>query len=411
MTSRTTQVHGRFNMVEVVIALVIGLVALIGILRLVPSGVDASTDAMARRNATDTSERFLNYLASRIEADWTEVEAFPETKPGADAEPSDEAEDWIQLSGTVPGIMFDGSTGVTSWPPATTHTGIFKVERAAEHGGAIDFQGIIRIWKTEVTAVDSLPHDGGGALGPALAATGDSIMVQLYAELSWPASRPYAQRQTAVYTLEVTRRPETVTMSEETPDPPEPDPEEEEAPPEDSFTIEDGQVVLTDDANTTFEHLGCAIVCGSYDCPVTATLTINGVDYPFADGDDINDGSTYSYDAGVITGGATVSVSATSYYPDVYGGSQIITASSSPANQQVLVLEDGDTVPDIEGFAGQDDLESYIQDYIDTDTQTVTLQDNQAIVFFELGTTNMNSSAADFQIGRASCRERVCHRV
>ena len=73
---------------------------------------------------------------------------------------------------------------------------------------------------------------------------------------------------------------------------------------------------------------------------------------------------------------------------------QFDSASGSP---NVLVLRDGDAVPAIEPFQNQSSIVSFLQGYIDDATDTVVLADNQAILLFELGTTDLSSSRADFQ--------------
>ena len=74
-----------------------------------------------------------------------------------------------------------------------------------------------------------------------------------------------------------------------------------------------------------------------------------------------------------------------------------IEANSHEQSQQVKVLRDGDAVPDIKGMDDQADVLQFIKPYIDFDSNKMTLDENQAIYLFEIGTTNVSSSAADFQ--------------
>ena len=62
-----------------------------------------------------------------------------------------------------------------------------------------------------------------------------------------------------------------------------------------------------------------------------------------------------------------------------------------------MVLRNGDPVPDIDGFDGQAGAVEFIQQYIDPTSHTMSLHVNQSIYLFEIGTTNLDSSAADFQ--------------
>ncbi len=175
---------------------------------------------------------------------------------------------------------------------------------------------------------------------------------------------------------------------------------EEEEEEEDLFEIAGGEVSMNTDVDTTFLVLGCAIKYGSSDCYVTSQVVIDGHNTrPFGNynnprNGNINDGNTHSYNAGVIEAGKQISVDATSWLPN---RRKYMEVTSSPASQQVLVLKNGDAIPEISGMDDQADLESYISDYIDMSTRTIALEDNQVIFLFELGTTNMQSSAADFQ--------------
>jgi hypothetical protein len=66
-------------------------------------------------------------------------------------------------------------------------------------------------------------------------------------------------------------------------------------------------------------------------------------------------------------------------------------------NQNVVVLKNGDLIPDVPGMENQASIQDFVEEYINLGTGTVGLQSNQALYLFELGTTNLQSSAADFQ--------------
>jgi hypothetical protein len=74
-----------------------------------------------------------------------------------------------------------------------------------------------------------------------------------------------------------------------------------------------------------------------------------------------------------------------------------LSRNSHDQSPSVKVLRDGDPVPDLAGFESQADAVEFVRNYIDPDTNTMHLHENQAIYLFELGTTNLRSSAADFQ--------------
>lgn len=70
--------------------------------------------------------------------------------------------------------------------------------------------------------------------------------------------------------------------------------------------------------------------------------------------------------------------------------------ASGSSDPHVVVLQDGDAVPDKPEFGDQDSIESFLQPYIDVATGTVTLENSQAILLFEFN-PSVNSLAADFQ--------------
>jgi len=89
----------------------------------------------------------------------------------------------------------------------------------------------------------------------------------------------------------------------------------------------------------------------------------------------------------------TIDVTGTSWYH----GHVYLSRNSFDQSPSVKVLRDGDPVPNIAGFDGQAGAVEFVQQYIDPDTNTMTMDVNQSIYLFELGTTNLSSSAADFQ--------------
>lgn len=72
-----------------------------------------------------------------------------------------------------------------------------------------------------------------------------------------------------------------------------------------------------------------------------------------------------------------------------------MTVDSYSNSHNVRVLRDGDPVPDVPGFNGQSGLAEFIESFIVDDH--IVLDDNQAIMLIELGTTNSSSSAFDLQ--------------
>jgi len=460
----------RFNMVEIVVAMVIILVTLVGILSLLPHSIEANQNAINRSAAADAADQFMQLVGSRIERNWIECEAFPSAKPTQDSDNMIFSAAGL-MDQTNLRISFEAPNETAEWDgnsPEDHNTGIFRVTQASGTN-LTDFQGEIRAWKEvyevgpggekrsqtknggqgtrgddfdpedwkrngkaviahtpsddssacHTLVVDESELESGGSfegadVGPCLEdldADGNlsmrALTCTLNIEVSWPLSVPYDQREKVVYQREIAKPvtilpPAEAVAATETEEETTEETTEETEEETDLFEIEDGEVIVNEDTHTTFKNLGCAFSWNGT-APISCKIIVDNQTYePFGDADnwqqgDINDGQQHDYDAGILAAGTAVSCVGISWKPYGNGYTKHLTINSTPSNQNVLVLRDGDSVPDIEGYKDQEKVEKYLQEYIDTDTKTVTLQPNQAILLFELGTTDMSASSADFQ--------------
>lgn len=173
-----------------------------------------------------------------------------------------------------------------------------------------------------------------------------------------------------------------------------------------AFNITNGAVVPQQTVNAGMTVVGTAIQSGSTLLPVTTLANVgDNVHAPFGPFTDPSRGNvrlsalprTVELRTNVAAG-TPITVSGRSWIRNSGGAwTTHMTAASSPANQQVRVLRNGDTVPDIRPFANQTSVATFLAPYVDDATNRVTIRDDQAIFLFELGTTNMTSPAADFQ--------------
>ncbi len=175
-----------FNMIEIVVALGIILVSLVSVMGLIPSAVNSSRDAVGRSNAADAADQFLHYMASRVEANTAEAQAFPDTKPTLDDENLVFSAQSLITEAKVK-VYFEAPNELAAWDPAVNNTGIFRIVQMTMCNVA-DFEGILRTWKqvTEYGTAEDWPKS-----------------IILYAEVSWPAARPYAERTKANYEMEI----------------------------------------------------------------------------------------------------------------------------------------------------------------------------------------------------------------
>ncbi|MDX1548241.1 MAG: hypothetical protein R3247_14680, partial [Rhodothermales bacterium] len=70
---------------------------------------------------------------------------------------------------------------------------------------------------------------------------------------------------------------------------------------------------------------------------------------------------------------------------------------SDTVDDQLAVLRDDDSVPNVGGYLGQNSAEEFVAEYIDMDARRMTMDAGQSIYLFELGMNNPASEAHDMQ--------------
>ncbi len=169
------------------------------------------------------------------------------------------------------------------------------------------------------------------------------------------------------------------------------------------FQISDGKVVPTEDFAVKVSVLGAAIENNGTLFPVTVAMQVDNNTYePFGPLDDPKTGDVNDHSPArhfivqqVFNPSAPIVIHAKSWMPD---STRVFKSrTSNDTSAMVKVLRDGDPVPDIQGYQNQADAADFVRDYIDTDTNTITLDANQVIYLFELATDDLKSPYADFQ--------------
>jgi len=169
------------------------------------------------------------------------------------------------------------------------------------------------------------------------------------------------------------------------------------------FTLDDDEIVLSQQSNVKTEILGSAITLGEggEPLPVTTKITVSdeqGNDtevQPWGDFNDPDAGNVNTntppspFDMSDSPAGLKLSVTARSFMPS--GNEHLTVANNDDLAQTV---RHGDIPPEIDGFGDQGDAVDFVQEF-QGDDGSVQLNDNQAIMFFELGETS--GPAADFQ--------------
>lgn len=156
------------------------------------------------------------------------------------------------------------------------------------------------------------------------------------------------------------------------------------------FSVNNGSLTVNNDATLKFEVLGGAIQCSGSKPPlsVTTKLTLNG--QPMSS--TMSAGDSLTLPPGSAN---TVEVSSTATGTSGTHGCNYSFTTNSTNTNQVYALKNGDPVPDIAPMYNQSQIDDFLQNYIQDGK--VTIEDNQVIYLFELGTTNKNSSAYDLQ--------------
>ncbi len=464
-----------FNLIEIVVSLVIVMVALVGIMSMIPHGIEAHYNAQSRSAASDAADQFLHYMASRVEQDWVETEAFPDAKNTAPTS-SFIFSDKSLFDSTRLQIQFEAANAESEWLDDATgiteminNKGIFKItQRTAV--GTTDFTGEIRAWRTlyevgpggsetdetknpgqtkkdEATEgegegddrwrngkkvvmahyppgqdgnrchtlsiaekafdshVKNHAYDHIGPCAQDLDVDGSlSIRAEIctiFAEVSWPLEVPYADRQRVTYQLEVAK-PMNVIPPDDTVtgttggEGGEGGGEGGEEGGTELFTVEDGQVILGVDANATVKVVGCALDAAGKTEKITASIGVAGsTKTPFgsAPSTDSLVGSTASEPYSGLAAGDTIDIKGMSWYKDAGSYVAVLAKSSTPTNQNVSVLKNGQSLPASFDYAS---IPAFLSAYVDAAGKTVKLSDSQVLFLFELETVNLGDATADF---------------
>ncbi|MDJ0730425.1 MAG: hypothetical protein QNJ33_10595 [Crocosphaera sp.] len=155
------------------------------------------------------------------------------------------------------------------------------------------------------------------------------------------------------------------------------------------FIINNNQLMLQESATVKFEILGGEITCGAggEDIPVTTHLYVDQTQQNW----DSNSSLTLPNQAA----GTTFDVESISGDGSACDGTGMTVSTTDMNTPQVVVLLNGDPVPNILPFANQNTIDFFLQQYVENGK--VKIADNEAIYLFELGATNQESSAFDLQ--------------
>jgi len=213
-----------FNMVEIALALAVVGIGIAGVMALFPVGFNSIRDAMAESYGADITEEFMSQISRTCKADWTtwvwtgnydtgsSAGKIPTSKsytgdtgntsdidkddPGGNA-----SIDWCHDNEAINGnIYFDEDSADDGGLPDDFK--VFKIVRKT--GNIVDFEAAVRVWMKPIENLNVAGQDVDfNDIGPA-GGTYYYGMV-LYAEISWPYSKPYSKREKRTYCKEIFR--------------------------------------------------------------------------------------------------------------------------------------------------------------------------------------------------------------
>jgi hypothetical protein len=160
------------------------------------------------------------------------------------------------------------------------------------------------------------------------------------------------------------------------------------------FAISGGTVSITQPTTVQLEVLGTAITYGEGgpDLPVTVDAFINQQIQSLFNGQAVQQNDTWQYAA---QSGDDIYSMGTVHIP--YIGANWTIGYDSTNQNQVVTAVNGDQPPAFDPFGGQPSIESFVEPILDEQTGTITIDDDQVVWFFELGSSDPNSSAYDLQ--------------
>jgi type II secretory pathway pseudopilin PulG len=170
-----------------------------------------------------------------------------------------------------------------------------------------------------------------------------------------------------------------------------------------NFTNTDGTVTLTRPGTVSYRILGGDIRCGSRAPAMITTATLN---FTHPDGTTSSQSAqsniASTIDVSSLPSGTRITVTGgippeSSNPNNTCGASLTFNSAGSYPTRQVITLRNGDKVPELTPFGGGRSIDAYLSDYMNLTTRKITIEPNQVIYLFELGTTDGTSGAYDLQ--------------
>ncbi len=161
------------------------------------------------------------------------------------------------------------------------------------------------------------------------------------------------------------------------------------------YTEDDGEVTMNECVELTAEVIGSAISFGQGgpEVPVYVLVRVDHPDETYDEYElwgyqDVDGGETWT---DLAEEGSTFTIRAEAdlgSYSNIYW-------STDPV--QAICVLNGEQPPEFDPYEGQPSIEEFLEPYLDEETGTVVIQDNQVLCLWELGSSDPDSPAFDMQ--------------
>ncbi len=193
-----------FNMIEIALAMGVIAVGLSSILGLFPIAMNSANESIGDNEMANIAETFLNTLQAQLEAE--EASSFTESSVlgGIGTKcPDGTPTKWDKLPGTT---MYSGGNGIFR-----VNTNEWQADSSGSDTPGGDFNDAfnefdgaeIRVWYNTQSDLQDFYFNGNQVTNSVDTASLNPVFTTLFAEVSYPALRPYDQRTKRTFRLDL----------------------------------------------------------------------------------------------------------------------------------------------------------------------------------------------------------------
>lgn len=173
-----------FNMIEVLLALGVTAVGIMGILAVIPMTLNANRDAAADSYINDVVNTKFTEIAGAVRGNPGTYFGTGKTTGDGGSAPAVDNDALVKINGPDD-VIEDGKGGIDI---VTGTNGIYYFQ-LGNVGQVPDFSGHLRVWYEYPTDLENN-------------ANAEYDLIRFYVEASWPASKPYDERKKRIYIRE-----------------------------------------------------------------------------------------------------------------------------------------------------------------------------------------------------------------